>query len=338
MGAFKDKQQLLKKMSFKKSWNAFKLYSSYRFSKWGWSKKHRGMPISLSLEPTTACNLGCPECPSGLKQFTRPTGNLRKELYQQLIDELHPYLLYLNFYFQGEPFIHPQLVDWISYASQHKIYTSTSTNAHFINENLAEKIVQSGLNRMIISIDGTSQETYESYRINGQLDKVLAGTKKMVEAKKKHGKGPHLIFQFLVVKANEHQIPDLFQLAKAYEVDEVRLKTAQFYDYKNGNPLMPENEKYSRYVKQKDGTYRIKNKMENHCKRMWTSAVVTWDGRVVPCCFDKDTQHQMGIMKERAFEDIWRSDKYNLFRKQVLSNRKGIDICTNCSEGSKVWA
>lgn len=296
------------------------------------------MPISLSLEPTTACNLGCPECPSGLKQFTRPTGNLKKELYQQVIDELHPYLLYLNFYFQGEPFIHPDLVDWIRYAADRKIYTSTSTNAHFIDKKMAQRIVNSGLNRMIISIDGTSQESYENYRINGDLTKVLEGTKNMVAAKKEAGKGPHLIFQFLVVKPNEHQIPELFELAREYGVDEVRLKTAQFYDYKNGNPLMPENEKYSRYIKQADGTYRIKNKMDNHCKRMWTSSVITWDGRVVPCCFDKDAKHQMGIMREKSFKEIWRSEKYDNFRRHILSNREGIDICTNCSEGTKVWA
>lgn len=297
------------------------------------------MPISLSIEPTTACNLGCPECPSGLKQFSRDTGNLKAENFNRWLDQLSPTLSYLNFYFQGEPFIHNDILHFISKASQAGIYTSTSTNAHFITEKKAQEIVQSGLDRILISIDGTTQEVYEQYRVHGSLQKVLDGTKHLVEARKNlNSRTPHIIFQFLVVRPNEHQIEEAKQLANEYKVDEIRFKTAQVYDYENGNPLIPTVEKYSRYKRLSNGKFIVKSSLDNHCWRMWSGAVVTWDGKVVPCCFDKDATHEMGNLSKEDFKSIWKGKAYAMFRKQLLKGRKEIDICKNCSEGTKVWA
>ena len=194
------------------------------------------------------------------------------------------------------------------------------------------------MDRLIISIDGLTQETYENYRIHGTLSKVIEGSKQMLKAKKElNSKTPHLIFQFLAVKPNEHEIPQVFQLGKEMGIDEVRIKSAQLYDFKNGNPLMPENEKYSRYKRQLDGTYKLKYKTGNHCWRMWSSSVFTWDGKVVPCCFDKDAKHILGSLEKEDFTAIWKSKKYTSFRKAILTERNKIDICRNCSEGAKVW-
>jgi radical SAM protein with 4Fe4S-binding SPASM domain len=297
-----------------------------------------GDPFSLSIEPTTACNLGCPECPSGLKQFTRPTGKLDLKLHQRMLDQVDKSVFYINYYFQGEPFLHPQFLELIRQAKKHKIYTATSTNAHFIDQNKAEEIIDSGLDRLIISIDGLTQETYENYRVHGNLAKVIEATKLLVEAKRTKGSStPHLIFQFLAVKPNEHEIPSVYALGEEIGVDEVRIKTAQLYDYKNGNPLMPENEKYARYKKNLDGTYSLKYKTGDHCWRMWSGSVLTWDGKVVPCCFDKDAQHVLGSLEHLDFGSIWKSKEYLNFRKAVLTGRNQIDICQNCSEGAKVW-
>jgi radical SAM protein with 4Fe4S-binding SPASM domain len=121
-------------------------------------------------------------------------------------------------------------------------------------------------------------------------------------------------------------------------VDEVKLKTAQIYDFENGSPLIPENPKYSRYRKLENGFYAIKNKLLNQCWKMWHSCVVTWDGRVVPCCFDKDATHQFGNLNQDSFTSIWSGNAYQDFRNKLLKSRSEIDICTNCTEGTKVWA
>jgi radical SAM protein with 4Fe4S-binding SPASM domain len=334
-----DTLNILKHLTLPRILNLALLRSSYYLVRISKRAISAGFPASLSIEPTTACNLGCPECPSGLKQFTRPTGKIDLNLHQNMLNQVKRSVFYINYYFQGEPFLHPQFLDLIKQAKQSKIYTSTSTNAHFIDEKKAEEIVQSGLDRLIISIDGLTQETYEQYRVHGNLEKVIEASKLLVLAKRKlQSSTPHLIFQFLAVKPNEHEIPQVFELANDIGIDEVRIKTAQLYDFENGNPLMPENEKYSRYIRQKDGTYKIKGNPGNHCWRMWSGSVFTWDGKVVPCCIDKDAKHVLGTITENTFESIWKSAKYRAFRQAILINRQEIDICKNCSEGTQVWS
>lgn len=293
----------------------------------------------MAIEPTTACNLRCPECPSGLRSFTRPTGKLDTALFEKIMRDVSEHLIYLTFYFQGEPYLNPQFLDMVRIATRHKIYTTTSTNAHFLDDYNAKKTVESGLDRLIISIDGASQETYESYRKEGDLTKVLEGTENILKWRKAlNSNHPKVMWQFLVVKPNEHEIPRIKQLAKAYGVDKVAFKTAQIYDFEQGSDLIPTIEKYSRYKSNGDGTYRIKNKLENKCWKMWQSCVVTWDGQVIPCCFDKDATHSMGNVSEHTFEDIWHSKPYNHFRKSLLTSRSEIEICKNCTEGLTVWA
>jgi radical SAM protein with 4Fe4S-binding SPASM domain len=331
--------QLGKKLSLKKLNNAFKVWVSYHLSKRTKRAANYGFPISIAIEPTTSCNLRCPECPSGLRQFTRPIGMLEPTFFKTTIDAIYKELIYLTFYFQGEPYLNPNFLDMVKYASDKKIYTSTSTNAHYLTPEQAVKTVESKLDRLIISIDGTTQETYEQYRIGGNLQKVIDGTKNIIAAKKKlKSKTPHIVFQFLVVKPNEHQLNEVKQLADELGVDEVVFKTAQVYDFENGNPLIPTNQTYSRYKQQADGTYKIKNELLNQCWRMWSSCVITWDGLVVPCCFDKDAKHQLGDLKSQSFEELWNSSKYQGFRQSILKSRQEIDICKNCSEGTKVWA
>ena len=333
-----DNLNIASQLTFFRLINYVKLSWSFYYSKWIKDANIKGYPFSVTIEPTTACNLGCPECPSGLKQFTRPEGNLKEDLHKTIIDQVGKHTFYLNFYFQGEPFINPNFLKMVSYAHSKKIYTATSTNAHFLSDKIAKETIESGLDRLTISIDGTTQETYESYRKQGDLEKVLVGTRNIVKWKKElKSKTPYLIFQFLVVKPNEHQVDDAIALSKEMGIDEIRFKTAQVYDYKNGNELIPTNEKYARYKKQADGTYRLKNKLLNKCWRMWSSCVITWDGKMIPCCFDKDAHHQLGNLQNQSLKEIWTSKPYTNFRNHIITNRKSIAICQNCTEGTKVW-
>ena len=334
-----DTVNLVSKLTLRRLWNGGKVLSSYYLSKWTGKPFQWGYPVSISFEPTTSCNLRCPECPSGLRAFTRPTGMLQRDFFRDTIDQLSAELLYLVFYFQGEPYLNPSFLDMVQYASGRGIYTATSTNAHYLTDQQAKKTVESGLDRLIISIDGATQEIYEQYRIGGRLEKVLEGARNIMKWKKElKSATPFVFFQFLVVRPNEHQMDDIKKLAKEVGVDEVRFKTAQVYDYeKDPNQLIPVKEKYSRYRKNDKGGYEFKNSLKNHCWRLWHATVISWDGLVVPCCFDKDAQHQLGDLKDKPFKEIWNNERYMNFRRQVLQSRKNIDICSNCSEGTKVW-
>ncbi len=332
-----DSINLLRKFSFRKGWNALWVYLSYLISKQTGRVWHRGNPVSMSIEPTTSCNLRCPQCPSGLRSFTRPTGMLQGDLFRQLIDQQKHTLWYLTLYFQGEPYLNPDFLDMVGYASRNGIYTATSSNAHYLKPEIARETVKSGLDKLIISIDGTDQESYSRYRVGGNLQKVLEGTRNLTEAKRAaKSRTPHIIWQFIVFAHNEHQLDEIRQLAEEYGVDELGIKTAQIYDFAEGSDLLPANEKYRRYTEVEAG-FVIKNKLLNHCWRMWQSCVVTWDGGVVPCCFDKDATHRIGELRHKPFREIWKSAAYNGFRQAVLKGRSNIDICRNCSEGTRIW-
>ncbi len=334
-----DYLDLLTKSSVTRAHNAARVFSSYQVSRLCGKPLMKGLPVSISFEPTTSCNLRCPECPSGLRSFTRPTGMLEESLFKRVIDQLAPTLSYLTFYFQGEPFLHPDFLQMVRYASKKGIYTATSTNAHFFKDETSRTTVESSLDRLIISIDGTSQDTYQSYRVGGSLEKVIEGTRNLIKWRNElKSKTPRVIFQFLIVRHNEHEIPEVYKLADKLGVDDVVLKTAQIYDYKNGSDLIPVNERYSRYRKTNTGTFEIKNKLLNECWKMWHSCVITWDGKVVPCCFDKDAHFVLGDLTKNSFEEIWNSEKYNQFRASILKSRNEIEICKNCTEGTKVWA
>lgn len=328
-----DHIRLLGKLTPHRLVNSLKIFLSYYYSRYSGRVFHAGMPFTISVEPTTSCNLRCPECPSGLRQFTRNTGRISLELYQDIIDQLYKDLFYLILYFQGEPYLHPLFFHMVEYARKRKIYTATSTNAHFLSDTLARKTVDSGLDRLIISLDGLDQETYEKYRVGGSYDKVIEGTRNLVQWKKKlHSDTPFIILQFIVFSTNEHQVSNVKKMAKELGVDKLELKTAQLYNYEEGNPLLPQNEAFSRYKRIRDGLFRIDNPLNNHCLRMWRGCVITWDGLVVPCCFDKDAVHQLGDLKKQSFNEIWRSEAYDNFRRKLFSGRKEIDICRNCTE------
>jgi radical SAM protein with 4Fe4S-binding SPASM domain len=333
-----DALNFLSKATPGRLWNGVQVAGGYALSKLTGKARHWGLPVALSFEPTTSCNLRCPECPSGLRSFTRPTGMLPDALFKKTIDEVASRLWYLIFYFQGEPYLHPNFLDLVQYASRKGIYTATSTNAHYLNDKNARRTVESGLDRLIISLDGTTQEVYQQYRVGGRLDKVLEGTKNLIKWRRElKSQTPRVVFQFLVVRPNEHQIAEAKELARELGVDDVWFKTAQIYDYHNGSPLIPTIDYYSRYENNPDGSWSIKNRLLNHCWKMWHSCVITWDGLVVPCCFDKDAEYRLGNLQTQTFRQLWHGPEYRNFRSALLKGRDQIDMCRNCTEGTKVW-
>lgn len=329
---------LLRTLTFQKVWNLVVLFLSYHYSRIARRSVHRGMPAKVGIEPTTSCNLRCPECISGLRAFTRPRGMLQPAHFASMVEQLKDNLVYLLLYFQGEPYLNTDFLGMARLAAKNGIYTATSTNGHYLDEERARQTVESGIHEVIISIDGTDQETYEAYRVGGNLETVKAGVKNLVEWREKLGsKTPFILLQFLVVKPNEHQIEAVQQMGNELGVDKVALKTAQIYDYEQGSDLIPTDDQYSRYREQGDGTYRIKNPLKNQCWKLWQGAEITWDGKVLPCCFDKDAEHEMGSLGDRDFREIWRDEKYEEFREEILKGRDQIEMCQNCTEGLKVW-
>ncbi len=294
------------------------------------------MPISFSIEPTNHCNLQCPECPSGLGALTRPLGLLKQSEFKKLVDQITDTSFYVQLFFQGEPYINKELPGMIKYAQSKNIYISISTNGHFVNEKNVDYVLDNAPDKLIFSVDGLDEESYQKYRVGGTFKQADSGLRALI--KRKNGRGlkkPFVEFQFIVMKQNEHQMEDVRKYCKEVGVDKLVFKTMQISSYENAVKFLPSNKKFRRYSLE-NNSFRIKNKIKNHCFALWRTSVITWDGRVVPCCFDKDAKNEIGRVNGKAFTEIWNSDQYYEFRKKVLTSRKSVSMCTNCTEGLKV--
>lgn len=313
-----------------------KLLSSFYLSKLLRKPIVWGMPISYSIEPTNHCNLKCPECPSGLGALTRPLGLLKLDPFKKLIDEIKSTGFYVQLFFQGEPYINKELPEMIKYAQANNVYISISTNGHFISKKNVDYVLQNTPDKLIFSVDGLDEESYQQYRVGGTFKQADEGLRALIRRKTELStKKPFVEFQFIVMKQNEHQLDEVIEYGKEVGVDKVVFKTMQISSYENAQKFLPSNKKYRRYAVE-DGTFRIKNKIKNHCFALWRTSVITWDGRVVPCCFDKDANFELGIVNGRGFKDVWNSSEYTAFRRRVLGDRKSVSMCTNCTEGLKV--
>jgi radical SAM protein with 4Fe4S-binding SPASM domain len=329
--SLKDSFRLLRASSPQRIWNYILLHISGVLSQVTGSAIRWGMPAFITIEPTTNCNLACPECNTGANMITRPKGHIEMPIFRKIIDESWKTAIYLTLYFQGEPYLHPDFFEMIAEAKNKGLYVASSTNAHFLNEINAEKTVTSGLDRLIISFDGPDTETYNSYRYKGVWEKVISGIKNIVAAKKKlRSSSPYLILQCLLLKGNESRKNEVSKLAQELGADQLEFKTLQLLDPSKPNELLPINKKYSRYIIKSDGSAVIKQKAGKFCKRAHYSCVITWDGQVLPCCYDKNAQYCFGNIKGQSLKEIWNSQNTRQFLLYGLKNRNEIPICNNC--------
>jgi radical SAM protein with 4Fe4S-binding SPASM domain len=288
-----------------------------------------GMPPAMGFELTNHCNLHCPECATGSGEMTRGKGFMDIALFKKIISEVSPYLYNINLYFQGEPMIHPGVFSFISNSG--KIRTVMSTNGHFLTTGNAEKIAISGLSKLIVSLDGLDQETYSAYRTGGNVGTVMEGLENISVARRRYKSSLKLEIQVLVNRFNEHQIQMMRKLAVMYKAS-LRLKSMQLTGRNGFESWLPASSRYRRYIL-KDGDYQINSSLPGRCARLWFNPVVTWDGKVVPCCFDKDASYVMGDLNQESFREIWNGTRYRLFRRLLLMDRISTDICRNCTSG-----
>ena len=293
-----------------------------------------GMPFFISIEPASICNLECPQCPVGKGDIIRQNKLIDDQLFKGLLDRLSRKSLVANLSFQGEPLMNKNFHELVKIANSKGLFTICSTNGLLITSEVALKLVQSGLDRIIVSLDGIDQETYSKYRRSGDLNRVISGIRALSDARKKAGqKFPFIIVQFLVFRHNQHQVGQIKDLGKMLGADKVLIKSSQIEYQDTAAEWLPEKSKYRRYAFDENGELVLKRKIRNHCRRIWETSVVTTDGMVVPCCFDKRAEFSMGSILESGFESIWKNEEYMNFRRTVLRQRSGITICNNCTEG-----
>ena len=265
-------------------------------------------------------------------------GLLTMELFYRILDQVKEHTHTMQFYFQGEPLLNKQLPEMIAMAHQVGLYTIVSTNAQALSRSIAEALVKSGLNRIIVSIDGFSKESYATYRVGGSLHKALEGLQHLANAKAEYHSRIRIELQVLRLRSNEHEWGWIKKNYKKLGATHLVFKTAQLYNFENGHPLMPTDERYSRYRKAANGTYIHKSShLSPHrliasqpCLRLWSGCIITTSGDVLPCCYDKDHSHALGNITIYTLSEIFHSSKANTLRKHILNGHLP-EMCKNCN-------
>lgn len=290
------------------------------------------MPIFLSIETSSVCNLSCPECAVGQGRTLRYNHLLTLETFRHIIDQTASTLLHVQLYFQGEPLLNNQIGAMIQYAHNHRIMTTLSTNAMLLTPKIAQTLIDTGLDKLIVSLDGTTQQTYEIYRQGGILNQVLQNVHTLTQLKRQKGTNhPIVETQMIVFHHNEHQINDFRRLSTEIGADQMVLKSAQIYNFSEKASQIPTNKKYARYVF-RNNHWQIKRTSHRLCRRIYSGLVVDCDGNLLPCCFDKRPSHILGNIADSTIREVWNGNTLAAFRSKVLKNRTSIDICNNCTE------
>lgn len=313
--------------------NQFRCWGSYALSVCGVQSVHH-LPVFVSVEPADFCQLACPECPVGMGRGKGKGSVMGLEDFRHVVRQVSPYVHTIQLFWQGEPLLNLQLPEMIRIAREAGLYTIVSTNAQRLDSAMAKALAQAGLNRIIVSMDGWTQATYEQYRRGGSVEKVKDAVRYLRDAKMSTGNRQLSIeLQCLYLRTNEAEWGIFRKEYKSLGADRLAMKTAQLYDYEHGSPMMPSDTRYARYRYDDGlGAFVLKRKLRNRCYRLWSGCVIDVHGDVFPCCYDKGRRYPLGNILRQPLREIFHGEKARGFRRQILSGRSQVPVCTNCDE------
>lgn len=320
-----------------------------------------GYPTHLVADITNRCNLQCPLCPTGTGVPGRKKGMMPFPTFKKIIDEIGKYLISIDLFNWGEPLLNKDIYEMITYAHERNIVTSVSTNFQYFSEESAGKMISSGLDILILSIDGASQESYEKYRIGGNFQKVIENISILVEKKRERKcNHPYIAWQFLVMKHNEHEVEAAKKIAGELGVDNIMIDPAYFpvATREEAMKWLPEDSRYHRYnleelekkwqaMERRQETERqrdLPQKYDKHnggqqdlkrrinCTWLWTQTTINWDGSVSPCCAIYDPCEDFGDISSTSLKEIWNNEKYRESRRFSSTGEIGntVTICMRC--------
>ena len=256
------------------------------------------------------------------------------ETFKTIVNQVSGFAYTLLLHFQGEPMMSSSIIPFISFATSKRLITEMATNATLINESNAALIVKSGLKKIVVSLDSADFNNLGQYRRGDKKEAAILGINAIVSAKKSLGSQyPIVVLELLMFKNNLDSISKFNVEAKKLGADLVRLKTVQVISGIDPEVLVPMGTKYSRYCTNKVGTALIKGNANKPCSAPWFKLSVTHDGWIVPCCFDKNAFYVMGSIRFSLLKESWKSKHYSRFRKNLLTRRGAMPVCSDCPYG-----
>ena len=287
--------------------------------------KMRARPYYYWMDVNNYCNLRCPLCDTGRKSLGRDQSMMSFQHFEKLFAKVEPYALEVCLYNWGEPLMNPDVYRIIEHVTRHRVGTNLSTNFSItVSDEKLEALARSGLEHLIVSVDGTTQEVYEIYRKRGRLDQVLGNVRRLRDIRDRLGlKTPHIEWQFIVFKHNEHQKDEVRRTHSELGFDSVRFAApampyVDMFNAELADQFMPEDTDYHQY---NPNLLLGKEYMDDQvCHYLYRTAAINSDGGITPCCFLIEDKHDFGNLNEESVDEIWNNDKYRSARS--LYSRK----------------
>jgi radical SAM protein with 4Fe4S-binding SPASM domain len=282
-------------------------------------------PEILWIEPTNHCNLKCRLCPSAAmlaeQRCHMPVGE-----YQRIVRQVRPFCREIWLYGYGESFLHPEIFEMIALTKKQGIRCCISSNFN-LETTWMPRILHSGVDVLIVALDGLSQDSYARYRVNGRLDLVKRNVESILELRRRENlRVPHVQLQFLVMAHNEHEIPALEAYVRECGADGYDLKSINLRDYVGCEDMLPSNPHFNRYHDRRSASGRA-----SKCSWPWTSMVINSDGSVAVCCnLAHRRQGTIGNAFDQDVLAIWRGSEYRAIRAAMSGLAELPDMCRNC--------
>jgi len=290
-------------------------------------------PRHIAAEVTNFCNLRCRMCKWGQRVLERDKGFMDYDKFCKLIDEISPNVRRISFPWYGEPFTRDDFGRFVRHASGRGMTIHIQTNGTFLHKCELDYLTECNVRSVSVAIDGLEQETYEAYRVGGNLAEVVDGVKRLVTLRRERGgRYPERIeMNYLVMKHNEHELPRVREYGRNLGFDRVKIKSPHVDRTEEGRKLLPTDPQYRRY---EDG-FLLKSGRDRKpgCRDLWRSAVISWQGAMGLCCMDSDCEHSPGNVFDEGFFPVWFGRKMQAWRRAVLKNKAGIPLCKDCHRG-----
>lgn len=294
-------------------------------------KKVIGYPYFLIIDPSNICNLNCPLCPTGLKAKGMNKQVIKFGDFKKIIDRLYPYAYEVALHNWGEPLLNPDIFKMIAYCQHKNIGTNLSTNLNILDWDI-DALIKSGLEYLIVSLDGTTQDTYSLYRIGGNIDIVFENIKNIIKARcTLNTKKPFIEWQYIVMKHNYHQIDDAKKIAAELGVDLIRfIPVGLPFGAQNAKELA---EKWFPYIPNEQEGYIegrfLQKPIKGGCFYLYRSVTINPDGSLAPCCAVWESQDSFGDLTHMDFSEIWNNESYQSAR--ALFSKKKTPMKTVCN-------
>jgi MoaA/NifB/PqqE/SkfB family radical SAM enzyme len=300
-------------------------------------------PLKLTIDPTNACQLRCPVCPTGQELQDRPIGHVDLTMFRRLMDEVGDDVFFVDFFNWGEPLLNKRISELIALAHAKRISTTVSTNFSLpLSDERLRALIDSGLNQLIVSMDGASKDTAGTYRRRSDFDLVIANMRRIVELKREmRSRTPHIVWRFLVFRFNEHELRRAVELARDIGVDCITFSPATLdegtfaipdADRRMMKDWVPNDPRLSFYdaeeaARARPGELRKKGpmgKVKNRCDWHYLSSAINSDGSVAPCCamfHKKDDFGQLSGGAQGDYMSVVNNEKFVGIRDRFAGRR-----------------